>query len=630
MPVQTSYPGVYVQEVPSGVRTIAGVSTSVAAFVGVAKRGPINKATKIFSFSDFERYFGGLFKDSEMSYSVKQFFLNGGTQAIIIRVVNNAATPATFTFGAAPSQIKIDSLEPGTIGNSISIILENETTTTDLFNLKIRHAPTSNPSENSNEVFSNLSMDPLSINFVENKVNGFSNLIKVTKIGASNSRPAETPTLKPTLTSGSLAVLPAIVANTDYLFNISIGGDFAMPVTLNFSPVPAALGAIATQLQAKVRALKPASIPYMNFTCVANANKLVLTSGSQSFDPIIVTIAAPPPNDAATLLKLTTDNVTVADRATAVVTKQNLAAGTGDVIFTDLQALNIYIGSQLNREGIYALDGVDIFNILCLPGIVNPSILASSVKYCNDRRAFMIIDPVKTSTSPSQMETLINGLDLPKDDHAAVYYPWIKISDPINNGNLKSIAPCGTMAGIFARTDATRGVWKAPAGTEASLIGVRGLDYTLSDRENGLLNPLGVNCLRIFPDSGVTSWGGRTLRGADSLASEYKYIPIRRTALFIEESLYRGLKWVVFEPNDEPLWAQIRLNVGAFMHNLFRQGAFQGATKQQAYFVKCDYETTTQNDINLGVVNIWVGFAPLKPAEFVVLYLQQMTGQIQV
>lgn len=629
MTVQTSYPGVYVQEVPSGVRTIAGVSTSVAAFVGVAKRGPINKATKIFSFSDFERYFGGLFIDSEMSYSVKQFFLNGGTQAIIVRVVNNTATSATSTIGG---QIKIDSLEPGGIGNSIFIILEHETTTTDLFNLKIRHTPTSNPKEDINEVFSNLSMDILSKNFVENRVNGLSDLIKVTKIGASNNRPTEAPALKPTLTSGSLAaVLPSIVVSTDYLFNISIGGDFAMPVTLNFNPVPATLGTIATQLETKVRALKPASDAYKNFTCVANgANRLVLTSGSRSFDPIIVTIAAPSPNDAATLLKLTTDNVTVADRATAVVPKQNLASGTGDVTFTDIQALNIYIGSQLNREGIYALDGVDIFNILCLPGIVNPSILASSVKYCNDRRAFMIIDPVSTSTSPSQMEILINGIDLPKDDHAAVYYPWIKISDPINNGNLKSVAPCGTMAGIYARTDATRGVWKAPAGTEAGLIGVRGLDYTLTDRENGLLNPLGVNCLRIFPDSGVTSWGGRTLRGADSLASEYKYIPIRRTALFIEESLYRGLKWVVFEPNDEPLWAQIRLNVGAFMHNLFRQGAFQGTTKQQAYFVKCDYETTTQNDINLGVVNIWVGFAPLKPAEFVVLYLQQMTGQIQV
>ena len=157
---------------------------------------------------------------------------------------------------------------------------------------------------------------------------------------------------------------------------------------------------------------------------------------------------------------------------------------------------------------------------------------------------------------------------------------------------------------------------------------MRGVDYLLTDPENGVLNPRGVNCIRIFPVFGVVSWGARTLQGDDQIASEWKYVPVRRLALFVEESLYRGTKWVVFEPNDEPLWSQIRLNVGAFMHNLFTQGAFQGTTPREAYFVKCDKETTTQNDINLGVVNILVGFAPLKPAEFVVIKIQQIAGQI--
>jgi len=143
-----------------------------------------------------------------------------------------------------------------------------------------------------------------------------------------------------------------------------------------------------------------------------------------------------------------------------------------------------------------------------------------------------------------------------------------------------------------------------------------------------VLNPKAINTIRVFP-SGIVNWGARTNYGDDSTPHDYKYIPVRRTALFIEESLYRGLKWVVFEPNDEPLWAQIRLSVGAFMYNLYRQGAFKGA-KNDAYFVKCDNETTTQNDINLGIVNVWVGFAPLKPAEFVILYLQQMAGQVEV
>ena len=140
---------------------------------------------------------------------------------------------------------------------------------------------------------------------------------------------------------------------------------------------------------------------------------------------------------------------------------------------------------------------------------------------------------------------------------------------------------------------------------------------------------MGVNCLRTFPVSGNVIWGSRTMEGADSLASEWKYVPVRRIALFIEESLYRGTQWVIFEPNDNPLWAQIRLNVGAFMHDLFRHGAFQGSTPRDAYFVKCDSETTTQSDINRGIVNLLVGFAPLKPAEFLIIKISQLAGNVQ-
>lgn len=175
-----------------------------------------------------------------------------------------------------------------------------------------------------------------------------------------------------------------------------------------------------------------------------------------------------------------------------------------------------------------------------------------------------------------------------------------------------------------------RGVWKAPAGIEASLTGVSGVTQTLTDMENGVLNLKAINCIRNFSVYGTVVWGARTLQGNQERGSEWKYCPVRRTALFLEESLYRGMKWVVFEPNDEPLWAQIRLNAGAFMQGLFRKGAFQGSTPRDAYFVKCDKDTTTQDDINQGIVNIVVGFAPLKPAEFVIIKLQQMAGQIEV
>ena len=186
----------------------------------------------------------------------------------------------------------------------------------------------------------------------------------------------------------------------------------------------------------------------------------------------------------------------------------------------------------------------------------------------------------------------------------------------------------GTLAGLYARTDTARGVWKAPAGTEATCTGALALTYEMSDAENGVLNPQGINAIRNKTNFGIVSWGARTLKGSDAEADQYKYIPVRRLALYLEQSLMRGMQWAVFEPNDEPLWAQIRLNVGVFMHQLFSKGAFQGTTPKEAYFVKCDSTTTTQADINQGVVNVIVGFAPLKPAEFVVITIQQMAGQL--
>jgi phage tail sheath protein FI len=234
------------------------------------------------------------------------------------------------------------------------------------------------------------------------------------------------------------------------------------------------------------------------------------------------------------------------------------------------------------------------------------------------------VDSETVATVPASLAGL-TGADAM---NSAFFFPWVTAPDPLQQGALRAFPPCGFVAGIFARTDSARGVWKAPAGSDAGVNGAAGLVITMSDAENGQLNPRGINCLRTLPVFGTVVWGARTLHGDNDRASEWKYVPVRRMALFLEESLYRGTKWVVFEPNDEPLWAQIRLNIGAFMQNLFRQGAFQGTSPRDAYFVKCDKETTTQTDINLGIVNIIVGFAPLKPAEFVVIKLQQIAGDI--
>ena len=276
----------------------------------------------------------------------------------------------------------------------------------------------------------------------------------------------------------------------------------------------------------------------------------------------------------------------------------------------------------------------EIFNLLCLPAVVKlkevdyRNLIGKATKFCRDNRAFLIVD-IQQDINYEKLADWMRNNDTLRSDHSAIYFPLMKIADPLNENRPREVAPSGTIAGVYARTDAQRGIWKAPAGTEASLVGAT-LCEKLTDLENGSLNPIGINVLRNFPIHGNIAWGARTLDGADQKTSEYKYVPVRRLALYIEESLYQGLKWVVFEPNDEALWAQIRFNVGAFMNVLFRQRAFQGATAREAYFVKCDKDTTTQNDIDRGIVNVLVGFKPLKPAEFVVLRMQQIAGQLAV
>lgn len=291
-------------------------------------------------------------------------------------------------------------------------------------------------------------------------------------------------------------------------------------------------------------------------------------------------------------------------------------------------------GKEDAKQGLYALRKADLFNILCIPphtlnGNIEFDLIASAAAYCEHRRAMLLVDPPSEWKDKDKAKAGVADLGT-NSKNAALFFPRLRQPNPLRDNQIEDFAPCGAVAGVFARTDTQRGVWKAPAGTDATLVGVPQLSVPLTDNENGELNPLGINCLRTMPAAGRVIWGARTLQGDDRLASEWKYIPIRRLALFIEESLYRGTQWVVFEPNDEPLWGQIRLNVGAFMHNLFRKGAFQGSTPRDAYFVKCDRETTPQVDVDSGIVNIVVGFAPLKPAEFVVIKLQQMAGQIDV
>jgi phage tail sheath protein FI len=326
---------------------------------------------------------------------------------------------------------------------------------------------------------------------------------------------------------------------------------------------------------------------------------------------------------------------TTAPSKTTVLLGSTTKAVDGDVLDptdTTVKFVDTLKLTSANSTTIPWLDPVPIFNIVCIPGESDATTLEIFQGYCALRRAFLIIDAPKNSTVSGLTTTGpvgTGGTPFSSQylSNSAYYFPWVLAPDPLVGNRPKLFPPCGFVAGIYASTDATRGVWKAPAGINASLSGVLGLQFALTDGQNGSLNPQAVNCLRQFKVYGDVVWGARTMAGNDEAGSQWKYVPIRRLALFLESSLYDGTQWVVFEPNDETLWGQVRMNIGTFMQGLFLQGAFAGTTPQQAYFVKCDGENNPASSIALGVVNILVGFAPLYPAEFVVIQIQQIVGQ---
>ena len=650
MPVQVSYPGVYIQEVPSGVHTITGVSTSIGAFVDCFARGPVDEAVDILSFGDFQREFGGLNTLSEASYAIQQFFLNGGSEAYVVRVSAGGVPASIDLMDKTAGGAKIVTVTAGTMvgGNSVNnpgswgnhVRLEVDYGTTDptkLFNLTVTEVDPVSGQVLQTEVFRNLNMTVGDPAYAVDVVNNGSKLVQFGK-------PASATRLLPTGTLGAaLTVAPAIPANKATC-SVSESGGAGKKITLDYgtSTPPTDYPGLRPFAEAAIRAADPndpllsgATVQLLGNGTTANPYAFLVLAGrgGGSFDPGTTLAFSDSGTDKlAAALGLGT--------GVANIQQYSLGGKTGgaqnkNTVGVDSGAPDdaALLGSQANKTGLYALEDADLFNILCIPAAANlsatkmQSVVSQAVAYCDTRRAFMIVDIPKSVADIGGMQTWMTQNDSLRDTNAAAYFPRVLIPDPLNGSRLRDVGPSGTLAGVYAATDSARGVWKAPAGIDAVLRNVSQLVYNPVDRENGVLNPLGINTLRNFPVYGNVSWGARTLDGADVQASDWKYIPVRRLALFLEESLYRGTKWVVFEPNDEPLWAQIRLNVGAFMQTLFRQGAFQGTTPRQAYLVKCDSETTTATDQNNGIVNILVGFAPLKPAEFVIIQIQQMAGQ---
>lgn len=551
---QYLHPGVYVQEVPSAVRPIQGVSTSTAAFIGVADKGPVPgtilpsgrpaQPVLVTSFTEYTRKFGAFRQDSFLTYAVQAFFQNGGSSLYVIRVIpppasppSNNATAATAAIGIGPATLNISAANQGAWGNKIWVMIgpSSDGDLANNFKLQVMYGATAGEAQG---------------NVVETYDN-------VTFNGSPNLQPG----------AANPATYARQVVNRASEY-IAITGDFTA------RPSPGSPPTVPTQL-----------------TNGADGN-----TGSVSF------IGAPPAPD-------------------------------GNVMVTG--------------TGIFALDKINDVSLIVIPGQGDIVTVNAGIEYCKNQRplqdCFFIgdmgtldvnqartdngIPSVATVSDAKNFATIgMNGqIDKAAGDYGAIYFPWVFAPDPIGQGRNPRILlpPSAFMAGIYARIDNARGVFKAPAGTEAGVAGALAPYVAVSDTEQDQLNPILVNVIRSVPGSGLVVWGTRTI-GSDP---SWRYIPVRRMAIFLRASIYNGIQWAVFEPNDEPLWASLRLNIRAFMLTQFRAGAFQGSKPDDAFFVLCDSSTTTQQDIDNGVVNILVGFAPLKPAEFVVLKLSQKVSQ---
>ncbi|HSJ84062.1 MAG TPA: phage tail sheath C-terminal domain-containing protein [Acidimicrobiia bacterium] len=480
------------------VRTITGVATSIAAFIGRASRGPVDDPRTVTSFVDFERVFGGFWAKSNLGYSVGDFFAQGGKRAIVVRVHQPAdGHVARLRLGTGAGRIVLEAASPGSWGSRLTATIEGVPGSAKLFHLTL-----TDRGSGIEESYRRVSLRPRSPRRLD-RVLEQSDLVRVH-------------------------------------------------------------GALPTAL--------PESLP--------------LT-----------------------------------------------AAGIGGNDGGRLAARNFTRGTNMRRrqKGLYALDRVDLVNLIVIPpysaGGVASGVIADTVVYAEERGAMLIMDPPPPWRSIDDAVAGASTPSFPTSPNAAVYFPRIRRPDPLRGDQVRDFAPAGAVAGVIARTDENHGVWSPPAGPGATLTGVTGLTLSLDDRDQGRLNPIGVNCLRTFPPANHVVWGARTRAGADGSGSEWKYLMVRRTALFLEQSIELGTKWALFEPNEETTWSRIRLEVGNFLHDLYRKGAFVGITPRDGYFVKCDSSTTTRNDIKHGMLNIVVGFAPVRPAEFVLIRIGQKSGE---
>jgi hypothetical protein len=539
MPVNVTYPGLYIEEQPSSAHTITPAPTSITVFIGYvhpfqgecAAGNDWGKPFRIFNFEDYKRYFGELYRNaiigrSEVGYAVSQFFLNGGSDAYVVGL-----RPQHFRVGADEASL----LQPAT--GSL----------------------------------------------------------------------------------GGVAFTARELTDADHKITITIRNLVRRAVANDTADILITCGSVVENYRG-VRLRSGPRATYTDPAVTASYDKDFIDNRLKASRLVEV---AP-------------------DLRAAEYTAAYSAIGSQPLELIDLQPAPWAATSYRAKEFVEAfradglLDKVEIFNLLVVPAVADALVWNTGLHFCEHKRAMFIMDPPEDASADGMdglplIQDIVEADVFPKSSaNGALYFPYLKAPDP-STGETLHLPPSGYIAGIYARTDTNRGVWKAPAGLETTIVNTTGVvdEGKMTDLRQGTLNPLGVNVVRSFPGAGTVVWGARTIVTKNPSFEQWRYVPVRRMALFLEQTLLRNLGWVVFEPNDEPLWAAIRLSIESFMLSLFRQSAFQGRTPSEAFLVKCDKVTTTEEDIKLGKVNIVVGFRPLKPAEFVIIKISQLAGQVQ-
>jgi phage tail sheath protein FI len=644
------HPGVYVEEIPGGARPIEAVGTSVAAFLAAARRGPTGEPVLIHSLDEYTATFGPIAStDDALGLAISAFYSNGGKDAYIVRVAKTdppAAVSATTLVGAdsgGEPVLKVSASSVGVWGDDLRVRVVRDADPL-LFTLDVGTQDEKGfvPLEQ----FPRLVMDARSQRYVLTQVNASSTLVRVALQAKADPAAAGTAVQRGLLTGGQLTGGATLFTGNTGIsdgmtMRLNLDGLGVRRITLGSKSSLALEGTdnaadgqkVAAAIQTAVKALAPTTPTFRDFTCTYNDRKFVLTSGASSTSSSVTVVDG----DLTQFLKLDAAGSPASVHGSAKVVPQ---ASTGDDKDKGRPLTDGHDEAPERadyQKVLTALVKVPDVNIIILPGQqfgagFGTSVIEDVVAHCELMKNRMVIFDLPRGSTLEQASD-VTELNLPTQTYAVLYHPWLAVPNPFFDPDLHPnveptvlVAPSAFVAGIWSRIDAKRGVWKAPAGVETALLGTAGLESIVGDGEQDQLNPLGVNCIRQQPGFGRVLWGARTL--ATRAAPEWRYVPVRRTAIFLEQSIYNGIQWAVFEPNDHQLWSTLRTTIESFLDGMFRSNAFQGQKASDAYFVRCGLgDTMTQADIDRGQVIVIVGFAPLKPAEFVIVRIQQKAGQ---